>query len=177
MPETPDDNVQPDPERDLDAEFDEVVRFLDSHDRCSAHKVNGDPCRQPVTAPGVSVCRFHGGAAPQVQEAAINRLRMLRDTSMERLMEVLEAHGSNLDPRVLLDVVTKLTDKIELLEGRATARTESNELRVEEVRKSFEVKLSALAESYKRAPAVLEMVDQMMEAEMPALEPPEEATG
>lgn len=42
--------------------------------RCSATaKSTGERCTQP-SAPGATVCRYHGGAAPQVQAAAARRL-------------------------------------------------------------------------------------------------------
>lgn len=177
MYDTPDDTVRPDhhgddPDGDPD-EFDltPIVSFLSSHARCSAHNVKGEPCGQPVAVQGATVCRIHGGAAPQVQAAAVDRLRVVRDLGIDRLDRILTTNGDRLDPRVLLDIVTKLTDKIELLEGRATARTETSELRLEEVRKQFTVRLEALADSYRRAPAVLEMVDRMMGEDV------EEATG
>jgi hypothetical protein len=67
-----------------------------------------------------------------------------------------------MDPRTLLDIVTRLTDKVELLEGRATARTETAEFELDEVRATFNVKLDELASSYARAPMVLDMIDKMM---------------
>ena len=141
---------------------DDVARFLAGRDRCGARTAIGGTCGQPVVGPGATVCRVHGGAAPQVREAAIARLRTARDGALEQLITVLSSDGDKLDPRTLLDVVTKLTDKVELLEGRATARTETAEFKLEEVRATFKVKLDALAASYKRAPSVLDMVDRMM---------------
>jgi len=97
-----------------------------------------------------------------VREAALSRIREARDGALDALITTLDTDADKLDPRTLLDVVTKLTDKLELLEGRATARTETTEFKLEEARKTFKVKLDALADSYKRAPSVLDMVDRMM---------------
>lgn len=43
------------------------------HGRCHATARSGAPCRQPAVA-GATVCRFHGGSAPQVRRAAARRL-------------------------------------------------------------------------------------------------------
>jgi hypothetical protein len=45
------------------------------HQRCTARNQAGGQCRNPAV-PGATVCRFHGGAAPQVQEAAQRRIAL-----------------------------------------------------------------------------------------------------
>ncbi len=45
----------------------------DPHQRCTARNQAGGQCKNPAV-PGATVCRFHGGAAPQVQEAAQRRI-------------------------------------------------------------------------------------------------------
>lgn len=48
-------------------------RGPDGRRRCSGRsKQTGEPCKQPPV-PGAGVCRFHGGAAPQVRAAAERR--------------------------------------------------------------------------------------------------------
>lgn len=42
------------------------------HERCHAHKQNGEPCGQPPMR-GSTVCRKHGGKAPQVMAKAAER--------------------------------------------------------------------------------------------------------
>jgi hypothetical protein len=143
-------------------EFNDVAAFMEGVARCDAPKLGGGACGQPVVGPGATVCRLHGGAAPQVQEAAITRLREARDGALDALIEALSSRGDKLDPRTLLDVVTKLTTQVELLEGRVTGRTESHEFKLEESRATFTKKLDALASSYERAPKVLDMIDKMM---------------
>lgn len=44
---------------------------------CRAHKGDGSPCGQ-IAAKGATVCRYHGGRAPQVQAAAARRLEEQR---------------------------------------------------------------------------------------------------
>lgn len=41
--------------------------------RCTAHRRDGGPCRQPAIK-GATTCRLHGSAAPQVREAAAERV-------------------------------------------------------------------------------------------------------
>jgi len=141
---------------------DPVTEFAETLDRCTAKASSGSTCSQPVAVRGATVCRLHGGAAPQVQAAALERLRETRDAALERLLSSIKERGDRLDPRVLLDITTKLTDKVELLEGRATARTETSEFNLTEIRATFNAKLDDLASSYSRAPMVLDMIDQMM---------------
>ena len=154
-----DEAVTEHPEAD---EFNDVAAFMKGVTRCDAPKLGGGVCDQPVVGPGATVCRLHGGAAPQVREAAITRLREARDGALDALIEALSSRGDKLDPRTLLDVVTKLTAQVELLEGRVTARTETHEFKLEESRATFTAKLDALASSYERAPKVLDMIDKMM---------------
>lgn len=133
------------------AEFPLVLR----DQRCSAvSQQNGGRC-QRTAVPGATVCRIHGGAAPQVQSAAIDRLKTARDLALHRLHEQLDS-ADGFDPRVLLDIVTKLTDKVELLEGRATARSESKtEVDVRQVKLDFIAKLEAEAERVRRVEEML----------------------
>lgn len=113
---------------------------------CSARsKQTGEPCRVPAI-PGGSVCRFHGGKSPQVQAAALARIRQARDLALEKLAAALEAQGEFLDPRTLLDITVKLTDKVELLEGRATERKESTTTHIAEVRAKVDHLLDELEE-------------------------------
>ena len=50
--------------------------------KCTAHSSRtGKPCRKsPIR--GATVCRFHGGAAPQVRRAAERRLDALRPSAI-----------------------------------------------------------------------------------------------
>ena len=57
--------------------------------RCSAHNRLGEPCGvTPI--PGGSQCRFHGGNAPQVREAAQRRLLRAADYAIDYLLSLLE---------------------------------------------------------------------------------------
>ena len=99
---------------------------------CSAtSKASGEPCKQPAI-PGGTVCRYHGGGAPQVRARALARLEAARDAALARLTEALDPGATvPVDPGTLLAIVDKLTGKIELLQGRATERSESAHIRAD----------------------------------------------
>lgn len=136
--------------------------------QCSAtSKQTGRRCAQKAI-PGGRVCRFHGGAAPQVRAAALARIAQARDLALDRLIERLAP--PNVDPdsdgefvpyvdtKVLLDVVDKLTAKVQLLSGEATSREESN--RVQTMRQSLELKLDQIS------PRVQELIQTGRQLEM-----------
>jgi hypothetical protein len=53
--------------------------------KCTARKRNGEPCRA-MAARGATVCRVHGGSAPQVKAAAKRRLEQALDAAAQRLL-------------------------------------------------------------------------------------------
>jgi uncharacterized protein YjbJ (UPF0337 family) len=58
-------------------------------DRCTATaKSTGERCKQPAI-PGGEVCRFHGGAAEQVENKAQERLDKMADTATARMQDRL----------------------------------------------------------------------------------------
>jgi hypothetical protein len=58
--------------------------------RCSAKsKQRQAQCKQPAIAGG-TVCRYHGGAAPQVKKAAEQRLQELKQPAIAYLAHLLE---------------------------------------------------------------------------------------
>ena len=54
---------------------------------CHAHNRDGSPCKKSPTR-GSTVCRMHGAGAPQVKEAARNRLAMAADGLMQTLLKI-----------------------------------------------------------------------------------------
>lgn len=84
--------------------------------KCSARTRNGDPCRAaPVR--GATVCRMHGGAAPQVKAKAAQRLA-------ERVMPMLAtldriANDESLPPAVRLAAVRDWLDRAGIKEAIA----------------------------------------------------------
>lgn len=58
--------------------------------KCSAHSSqSGKPCRNRPIAGG-TVCRFHGGAAPQVRAKALERLMQYQDRAIDRLFGLVD---------------------------------------------------------------------------------------
>ncbi len=56
---------------------------------CKATNRQGKRCGKPPIAGGV-VCRMHGGAAPQVKRAALERLMQYQDRAIDRLFGLVE---------------------------------------------------------------------------------------
>lgn len=57
--------------------------------KCSAHsKRTGKQCGQ-WAIPGGAVCKWHGGAAPQVQAKALERLMALQDRAIDRITKLI----------------------------------------------------------------------------------------
>jgi hypothetical protein len=58
--------------------------------KCTARsKTSGGLCRQPAILGG-TVCRYHGGAAPQVKLKALERLAAYQDRAIDRLFTLVE---------------------------------------------------------------------------------------
>jgi hypothetical protein len=54
---------------------------------CTAHKSNGEPCKSHPLA-GTTVCRVHGGSAPQVVSAARRRILAVYDPVTAKLITI-----------------------------------------------------------------------------------------
>lgn len=67
---------------------------LDHPRRCTARRHDGEPCRR-YAARGATVCRVHGGAAPQVQAAARRRLQQATDSLAARLLGIALDEGTS----------------------------------------------------------------------------------
>ena len=55
---------------------------------CNATTRQGNPCRGAAIKGG-TVCRLHGGSAPQVRNAARRRLEEMVDPALSEMMEML----------------------------------------------------------------------------------------
>ena len=75
---------------------------------CQAHKQNGDACKAPAIR-GTTVCRVHGGSAPQVRAAAQRRLLEAADPVAARLVHL--ALNSD-DEKVQLAACRDLLDRV-----------------------------------------------------------------
>ena len=73
--------------------------------QCTAtSKTTGNRCTRPAI-PGGSVCRYHGGAAPQVKAAAAARLRAMVDPALGALGYAMK--GKHQDLRDALTAARK----------------------------------------------------------------------
>ncbi len=82
-------------------------RMIGKHPCTARSKQTGQRCRQPAI-PGGNVCRYHGGAAPQVQQAARLRLAALVDPALDQLATLLK-DGEH--PSVALSAVKDVLDR------------------------------------------------------------------
>ena len=124
----------------------EIVDIGTDYESTTGNGTNraGKQCsRQPI--PGGTVCRYHGGDTPATRDKAVERLQHARDLSLERYIEFVTDDGDMADPRIHLDGLERLTDKVELMQGRATQRSEVDErVHYEEVRVQLVERLETL---------------------------------
>lgn len=83
--------------------------------QCKAHNRAGNRCERAVT-PGAAVCRFHGGAAPQVRRQAAIRLAELVEPALATLD--IELTSTDNRPADRLRAAENILDRAGL--GRAT---------------------------------------------------------
>ncbi|GGR28884.1 HGGxSTG domain-containing protein [Agromyces mediolanus] len=57
---------------------------------CTARRRNGQPCMN-YAIKGATVCRLHGGSAPQVRAAAQVRILMASDLAAKKLVELMSS--------------------------------------------------------------------------------------
>jgi hypothetical protein len=82
--------------------------------RCIATRSNGEPCRAwPVR--GTSVCKWHGGSAPQVKRKAQERLEFAADKAAQKLIEFM--NSSKVPYPVRLQACRDLLDRAGLKAG------------------------------------------------------------
>lgn len=74
--------------------------------KCSATARSGRPCAQPAV-PGATVCRFHGGSAPQVAAAAAGRVA--EQTSKDLALKAVADWTTDMVPLDPGDVLLKVT--------------------------------------------------------------------
>lgn len=73
--------------------------------RCKAHRKNGDPCKnRPVN--GATVCRMHGGGAPQVRKKAAERIAEAADDAAALLVLFMQ------DPKNDIKVRTQIAQDL-----------------------------------------------------------------
>jgi dihydropteroate synthase len=113
--------------------------------QCVAHSRSGEQCKNGAL-PGATVCRMHGGAAPQVKAKAAERLREARDMALAKFVEYVAA--GVVDPKTILDASVRLTQLTEVLAGRSSDRYE---VEVNDARHKLEDELAAVVAEAERA--------------------------
>ena len=83
--------------------------------RCHAHKKTGEQCKNAALA-GQSVCKYHGGAAPQSINKARERLSAAADRMAERLLGIAESE--NIPAYVALQAVNSVLDRVGVVEPK-----------------------------------------------------------
>src|SRR5215467_5711372 len=75
--------------------------------QCHAHRSNGvDQCKNPAI-PGGTVCRYHGGSAPQVRNKALARIQALVEPAIDKYQPLLDCD----QPNVVLNTVKEILDR------------------------------------------------------------------
>ena len=109
---------------------------------CKARRKNGEPCRNPPML-GSTVCRMHGGAAPQVKRRAQQRILEASDQAAYRLVQMMQ--DTKIPPAVQLAAARDLLDRA----GLGAKQEVSIELEVP----SWEASLQELFVVYPDGPA------------------------
>ncbi|MEV8265642.1 HGGxSTG domain-containing protein [Microbacterium sp. NPDC077057] len=84
---------------------------MDSKTLCTASRRNGEPCLN-YAIKGATVCRMHGGSAPQVRRAAQVRILMASDLAAKKMVELMS--NPKVDDRVKLAAAKDLLDRANL---------------------------------------------------------------
>lgn len=101
------------PRGKLKATFDPMAPKDPMEGKCKATNRQGQRCGK-FAIPGGAVCRMHGGAAPQVKNAAEERLRALEFPAIVRIGQLIEQKEF---PSVAYQASKDVLDR---LRGRAT---------------------------------------------------------
>jgi hypothetical protein len=95
--------------------------------RCTATNRQGRRCgKSPIL--GGTVCRMHGGAAPQVQAAAEERLRALVHPAITRLAQLVDQTEF---PSVAIAAVKDVLDRVQGKAGESIAIAHSGTVTLE----------------------------------------------
>lgn len=84
---------------------------MESQTLCTARRRNGEKCLN-YAVKGATVCRMHGGSAPQVRAAAQTRILMASDLAAKKLVELMSS--AKVDDRVKLAAAKDLLDRANL---------------------------------------------------------------
>ena len=83
--------------------------------KCKAHRQDGQPC-QAWAIRGATVCRVHGGSAPQVKRKAAENMALVRENSLEKFLLQLEADV--VQPQTVLNAARDMHIELEKMRER-----------------------------------------------------------
>lgn len=83
--------------------------------QCKATTRQGNRCKTDAIR-GATVCRMHGGSAPQVKAAAKRRLLEAADPAAAALVKIALDEG--MDPRVRVMAIRDLLDRAGIMEPK-----------------------------------------------------------
>ena len=97
--------------------------------KCTAHRQDGNPCTA-YAIKGGSVCRVHGGSAPQVRAAALRRLLEAVDPAAGELIRIgLHAKQEAVRVQAIKELFARAgfgePDKVEISLAAAESRVDA----------------------------------------------------
>lgn len=78
--------------------------------QCKAHRRAGTQCKNPAILGG-TVCRYHGGSAPQVKAKAAERLAALVNPAIDKLTKLLTSKTEAVALGAVKDVLDRTGHK------------------------------------------------------------------
>lgn len=126
--------------------------------KCTAHRKNGDACRNAAIR-GATVCRVHGGSAPQVKRAAQVRLMMAADRVAGMLLQIAD------DQKVPVQV--RLAAMRDILDRAGLVATQQIALAAEVTTQSWEQRAQAAVVDWGELAALMPPTDRaVLDAEL-----------
>lgn len=74
--------------------------------KCSAHKKDGTPCKNPPMN-GTNVCRVHGGSAPQTRRKAAERIAAAADPAAKVMVDLLKSAKEEMRAKAAADLMDR----------------------------------------------------------------------
>jgi hypothetical protein len=131
------------------------------HRQCTAHKKNGDQCKNSALRGG-TVCKFHGGAARHVRNAARARLANAADRMAKELLNM--ATDEKVSDAVKLNAIRDALDRAGLKPG---VEVEITTKPVDQIMDQLSVMQGGSREAYRRG--IADGTDTESDQHTPAL--------